>query len=178
MKQKTRKISKTGASSLQFLEIVFTISKDAHPQIYDFFLEHLSDILNKMKQSKAKLTLVRLEPLNMMYAHLNVSNQIMHQIFLRYCKAHKLRAFSAFSPKQKFSCEGTVKNKQISGILEDYNLLFDLFFCDVRVQTTKLFIDCMDLFSNRLLVHGSPSTLKKFQKTVKRVLPKTKCRLV
>lgn len=175
--KKPKKAVKKTISSKRFLEVRFGISSDAHPQIYNFFLEEISAILKRIKQPSAMLNLVRLEPLNTMYSHLNVSHQLMNQIFLKYCKTHKLKPFSAFTPKQKFSCRGNIRSNKINDVMNDYNMLFDMFFCDIRVETKKLFIDCMDLFSNQLLVHSDIKTLKQFQKLVKKALPKTKFHL-
>lgn len=176
-KPKKHKKAKVLASK-RFLEVYFGTGRDAHPEIYDFFLERIGPVLTKMKQSSTQLVLERLEPLNTVYSHLKVSNRIMTHIFKRYCKAHGLKAFAAFSPKEHFSCKGTIQTRKLDGILEDYNVLFDLFFCDVRIKTKKLFVDAMDLFSNHLLVEADLKTLKQFQKLVKKALPKTRFRLV
>lgn len=178
MKKKSKKKTSKRTVNSGFLDVSFGIARDAHPQIYDFFLEHITSVLTQLNQPKSQLILTRLEPLNMVYSHLSVSNQIMHQIFMRYCKTHGLTPFASFSPKQKFSCKGPVLTRGLSQVLEDYNLLFDLFFCDVQLQTKDFFIDAMDLFSNRLLVHGNQQKLVRFQKAIRHALPKTRFRFV
>lgn len=163
---------KKGVSD-RFLEVYFAAAKDAHPQIYDFFLEHAGSVLKQAGQGKSEVTILRLEPLNVMYSHLDVSPKIMQHIFDRFCKTHRLKMFAGFDPKQKFSCRGNLEVNQLPRVFSDYNLLFDLFFCDVRIKTKGFFIDAMDLFSNRLLVQGAEKDLKRFQKSLKKTMPKT-----
>lgn len=169
--------SKKGGPFPRFSEVSFGASRAGHPEIYDFFLEEIGKVLLPLKQPRTQLVLERLEPLNTAYSHLDVSNQIMNQIFKRFCKSHGLKTFAAFAPREHFSCKGTIKTQNLQELLEDYNLLFDIFFCDIRVQTKSLFIDAMDLFSNRILVRSDARTLKRFQQLVKKSLPKTKFRL-
>ena len=150
----------------------------ATPKFTTFFWEDLGRILLRLKQPRAQLVLERLEPLNTAYSHLNVSGQLMNQIFKRFCKSHHLKPFATFSPKEHFSCKGSISTAKLVEILEDYNLLFDIFFCDIRIQSKGIFIDAMDLFSNRLLVRSDSAALKKFQSLVKKSLSKTRFRLV
>lgn len=169
---------KKGTGFSRFLEVSFGISRAGHPEIYSFFLEDVGRVLLHLKQPRIQLVLERLEPLNTAYSHLNVSSQLMNQIFKRFCKSHRLKPFAAFSPQDHFSCKGSVQTGKLVEILEDYNLLFDIFFCDIRIQSKGLFIDAMDLFSNRILVRSDSATMKKFQSLVKKSLPKTRFRLV
>lgn len=177
-KTKRTRFPKKGAGFSRFLEVSFGVSRAGHPEIYNFFLEDLGRILLHLKQPRVQLVLERLEPLNTAYSHLNVSGQLMNQIFKRFCKSHYLKPFAAFSPKENFSCKGNIQTGKLVEILEDYNLLFDIFFCDIRIQTKGIFIDAMDLFSNRILVRSDSATLKKFQSLVKKSLSKTRFRLV
>ena len=171
-KQKRRKTGKK-TQKTRFLEVEFAVARDGHPRIYDFFLEHLDAVLLQLGQKSCELVIERLEPLNLLYSHLNVSGAIMRRIFLRYCKSHKLTPFSSFH-KIKTSCRGKIQTTKIKAALRDYNLLFDLFYSDVRIKTSNVFIDAMDLFSNRILVEASPRDLEGFKKRVKKMLPKTR----
>jgi hypothetical protein len=160
------------------LEVSFGVSRAGHPEIYPFFLEDIGTVLLRLHQPRIQLVLERLEPLNAAYSHLNVSPKLMNQIFKRFCQSHGLKPFASFSPKESFSCKGNVSAQKLVEILEDYNLLFDIFFCDIRIQSKSLFLDAMDLFSNRVLVRSDSFTLKRFQQLVKKDLPKTRFRLV
>lgn len=170
--------SRKAAGSSRFLEVSFGVSRSGHPEIYNFFLQDIGPLLAHLKQPRAQVFFERLEPLNTAYSHLKVSNTILQQVFRRFCKSHHLKPYSAFSQKEHFSCKGVVQSQRLLEVLEDYNLLFDVFFCDIRLQTKKLFIDAMDLFSNRILVRSDLKTLKAFQQSVKKNLPHTKFRLV
>lgn len=178
-KKKPKKRPKTRKNrEKRFLDVSFGIGRDAHPEIYDFFLGHATQILRQLQQQSCELVLERLEPLNSAYSHLDVSSKIMNLIFKRFCRSHKLRPFAAFSPKEKISCRGKIKTEKISEVLQDYNLLFDIFFCDIRIRSPKIFVDSMDLFSNRILVESDTLLLKNFQKMTKKALPKTRFRML
>lgn len=157
-----------------FLWVEFGISKNAAPQIYDFLLQDCAAILEKAGGAKTAVVLERLEPLSLSYSNLDVSDAALKKIFARFLKSHKLKsAASAYFPKQKTSVKGTVATSRLVEVLADYNLLFDLFFCDIQLQSKRLFVDVMDPFSNVLLARGPPEVLACFSREVKKRLPKT-----
>lgn len=165
-----------GNGSAAFLEVDFGVERDAHPQIYDFFLSECGEVLQSVGEKKAKLVLERLEPLDLsVYSNLEVAPNVLRSIFRRYCKSHRLKpAPSAYDPRKKTSCQGTVAAAKLPRVLSDYNLLFDLFFCDIRIQTKRFLIDCMDPFSNLLIVQAKPVGLTRFQRALKRRIKRVK----
>ncbi|MFH0955289.1 MAG: hypothetical protein V1777_04260 [Candidatus Micrarchaeota archaeon] len=156
------------------MAVNFGVSKDATPQLYDFLLQDFKPVLEKTGEFRMAVVLERLEPLNLVYSNLSVAPKVLDSIFRQFCKSHGLKSYSsAYDKKQKTSAHGTVNSKNVSAVLEDYNLLFDVFFCNIQFSSKRLLIDIMDPFSNMMIVQGSSAVLKKFQTSLKKTLPKT-----
>ena len=178
LRPKSKKGSKR-ALQKSFLAVDFGVSKAGHPELYDFLLSDCKTVIEKLGDHRATVTLERLEPLNLVYSNLAVSPKVLDKIFKRFCKSHKLKPFSSgYNPKHRTSCHGGIATQNLPSVMQDYNLLFDVFFCDIRLQTKHVMIDVMDPFSNSMIVQGLPGVLKKFAAAVKKVLPKTSFKTV
>lgn len=180
---KPRKRRMEGKSSQKsgksFLAVTFGVSKAGHPELYDFLLQDCQGVFEKLGEHRISLVLERLEPLNLVYSNMDVSQKVLEKVFARFCKSHGLRPLaSGYNPKHKTSCQGGLKTANLPAVMEDYNVLFDVFFCDIQLKSKKVMVDIMDPFSNSMIVQGTPANLKNFQGLLKKKLARTTFRTI
>lgn len=149
-----------------YLKISFGISKDRTPEVYDFFFKHLAPVLHAMRAGVVEIELERLEPLDRTHTNLAVSKEELMRAFSRFAKCHHLEKEPSLAFEHaRTSVKAHVHTERLGCLLEDYNVLFDMFFTDIIVKARKpaLSIDMMDGFSNSVLVFGEGSAVKKFR---------------
>ncbi|MFH1225291.1 MAG: hypothetical protein V1676_05815 [Candidatus Diapherotrites archaeon] len=173
--KKPKKLS--ARAKAHYLKISFGISKDRTPEVYDFFFRHLPPVLHAMRAGIVEIELERLEPLDRTHTNLAVSREELLRIFGRFVKCHHLeREPSLAFEKARTSVMAHVHTERLGCLLQDYNILFDMFFTDITVKTKKpaLTIDMMDGFSNSVLVFGEGAAVKKFRSLLSKRMKRPK----
>ncbi|MBU1939659.1 MAG: hypothetical protein ABH854_02830 [Candidatus Diapherotrites archaeon] len=151
---------------LHYLKISFGTQKDRSPEIYDFFFTHLPAALHDLGAGAVDLEIERLEPLDSIYTNLDKSPAEMKKIFDKFTKCHHLEKEPSLTlDNKRTSLHAQISTRNLSCVLQDYNVLFDMFFADVIVksESLSLTIDMMDGFSNSVLVFGPEDIVGKFK---------------
>lgn len=163
-------------SKKHYLQLEFGVEEDGSPLIYDFLWEHLPRALEKLGYNRVRMEMERLEPIDRIYSNINRPNEEIKKIFDDFCKNHGLKKEKSLTAtREKTSIKASVKVSDLGGVLEDYNLLFDIFFTDlIIIADKKLRIEMMDAASNLVLAIGSKECLEAFRKELESLTKKTK----
>jgi len=149
-----------------YLRVKFGLLKDNRPEIYAFFYSYLPKILQKLGEKKAGLKIERLEPLDEKHVNLpyHSRDKIMHAL-AKFTLAHSLH-------RQHNILIAALPVARLARTLEDYNILFDLFFTDVEVHCKDFKVEMMDGFYNTLLLVGKKPALEKIKSLLEAMLEK------
>jgi len=158
-----------------FMKLFFSIKRNASPEVYDFLFKYLEGALKATGIKKVSLEIERLEPLDDIYTNLkDYDIPEIKRIFDRFAKSHHLKETRDLTAdRMKTSLKAELGIGELKKTLEDYNLLFDIFFTDVIIKAhdhrKRLEIDLMDPASNSALL-ASPSLdlLNEFTGNVKK----------
>lgn len=152
-----------------YVRIKFPVTKDNTPGIYDFLWKHMGNAMYDAGIKKVKVDIKRLEPIDSIYTNLEIEPEAAEAVLKEFAKAHHLKKHKSLTALKHLSslrCDCWVKD--IGKILDDYNLLFDIFFTDITIKSDKLTIDMMDGFSNSVLAIAEEKQLAEFQKTLRK----------
>lgn len=159
LKKKVKQAKKPALKAMpekeQFVRVSFGVLEDNRPEIYAFFYNYLPVILEKMGEEKVGLKIDRLEPLDSLHVNLPLKSKdkILHALS-RFTLSHALH-------RHKNVLTAVLPVKKLSRTLNDYDILFDLFFTDITIAARKFKVEMMDGFYNSLLLAGERKNLEK-----------------
>jgi hypothetical protein len=145
-----------------FMKLYFSIKRNASPEVYDFLFRYMEDALKGIGVKKVSLEMERLEPLDEIYTNLQGYDlPEIKRIFDGFAEKHHLREMKDLTAeKMKTSLKAELTIDELKKTLEDYNLLFDVFFADIIIKAhdhkKRITVDLMDPADNTALI-ASPS---------------------